>query len=328
MPSGGRIPGGVTASSLLACPRCRAPWVGGDRCGGCGLEAATRGGVLDLGWRPGDPDPVTAQVRAFYEERPFPDYRADDDWGSLLRRGRASGFTRELDDALPPTARVVELGCGTGQLGLFLALSGRTVLGVDLTLASLQVAESFRAAHGIDTAQLVRGDLFHPPVAPESADLVVCSGVLHHTPDPEAGFRAAVSLARPGGFVIVGLYNRYGRALLPLLRRRHAAQATDRRGLAWYADQHEHPHESRHTVGEVLGWFERAGLRYCAARPGVCPGLPPDPLFGPGDPGSAVGRLVAQLGWMGRAADGGLFVLVGRRPRALRDPTAARPEGS
>lgn len=319
--------------ALLACPCCRAAWTEGLQCGGCGfegawLDGAAPGGVLDLGWRPGPPDPVTRRVRDFYEARPFPDYRADDDRGSLLRRGRASGFTRELDDALPPTARVVELGCGTGQLGLFLALAGRPVLGVDLTAASLQVAETFRAAQGIHTARLVRGDLFHPPVTLGRADLVICSGVLHHTPDPEGGFRAAVSLARPGGFVLVGLYNRYGRALLPLLRRRHRAQSTDRRGLAWYADQHEHPHESRHTVGEVLGWFERAGLQYCAARPGVCPGVPPDPLFGPGDPGSAAGRLLSQLSWMGRAADGGLFVLVGRRPAALPGPAGSPSVGS
>lgn len=129
-------------SSLLACPRCRALWGAGLGCGGCGLEAADRDGVLDLCWRPGEPDPVTQEVNAFYERRPFPDYRADDDRGTLLRRGRAGGFTRELDDALPPRARVVELGCGTGQLGLFLALAGREVLGVDLTLASLQVAEA------------------------------------------------------------------------------------------------------------------------------------------------------------------------------------------
>ena len=58
---------------------------------------------------------MTATVQAFYEQRPFPDYRDDDDRGSLLRRGRASGFTRELDDALPARAKVVELGCGTGQ---------------------------------------------------------------------------------------------------------------------------------------------------------------------------------------------------------------------
>ena len=74
--------------SLLACPRCRAPWPAGTVCGDCGLEAADRGGVLDLCWRPGGPDPVTQEVNAFYEARPFPDYRDDDDRGTLLRRGR------------------------------------------------------------------------------------------------------------------------------------------------------------------------------------------------------------------------------------------------
>jgi hypothetical protein len=115
--------------------------------------------------------------------------------------------------------------------------------------------------------------------------------------------------------VVVGLYNRLGRLLLPLLKRRHRAEAASgRRGLAWYTDQHEHPHESSHTVDEVLGWFSRAGVSFVSARPGIVPGAPEGPLFAPSDPGTRFGRAVAQLGWMGRAADGGLFVMVGRVP--------------
>lgn len=300
---------------MLACPRCQRPWPDPGPCAGCGLVAQDHDGVLDLFVdRPGGEDGVTGTVRAFYEQRPFPDYRPEDDRGSLLQRGRASPFTRELDDSLPPQARVVELGCGTGQLGLFLALAGRPVLGVDLSLASLQVAEAFRRRAGIGSARLVRGNLFVPPVLPASADLVICSGVLHHTGDPEGGFRSAVALLRPGGCILVGLYSRAGRLLLPLLRGRHQRQATDRRGLAWYADQHEHPHETRHTVGEVLGWFSRAGLRYLSARPGILPGQPEGPLFQSSDPGGSLGQLAAQLSWLGRAADGGLFLMVGQKP--------------
>lgn len=300
---------------MLGCPVCRAPWSGDLTCA-CGYRASDHDGLLDLFVdRQGGEDAVTRTVRAFYEERPFPDYRDTDDRGALLRRGRASGFTRALDDEIPPHASVVELGCGTGQLGLFLALAGRRVLGVDLSLASLHVAESFRRRAGLTTATLVRGNLFRPPVVPQSADVVICSGVLHHTGDPEGGFRSAVSLVRPGGVVVIGLYNRWGRLLLPLHKRRHQQQAAEsRRGLAWYTDQHEHPHESAHTVAQVLAWFARAGVRYVSARPGIVPGLPEGPLFAPSDPGSPVGHLLAQLGWLGRAADGGLFVMVGRVP--------------
>lgn len=301
--------------TVLGCPVCRRPWGEGLGCV-CGHTARASGGVLDL-FVPGSDaeEAVTETVRGFYEERPFPDYRDTDDRGALLRRGRASGFTRALDDELPATARVVELGCGTGQLGLFLAVAGRPVLGVDLTQASLDVAEAFRRKAGLHSARLVRGNLFAPPVVPQSADVVICSGVLHHTGDPEGGFRSAVSLVRPGGVVVVGLYNRLGRLLLPLLKRRHRAEAASgRRGLAWYTDQHEHPHESSHTVDEVLGWFSRAGVSFVSARPGIVPGAPEGPLFAPSDPGTRFGRAVAQLGWMGRAADGGLFVMVGRVP--------------
>lgn len=35
----------------------------------------------------------------------------------------------------------------------------------------------------------------------------------------------------------------------------------------WFADQYEHPHESKHTIGEVLGWFDRTGFEFLNSIP-------------------------------------------------------------
>src|SRR4029077_10522960 len=84
------------------------------------------------------------------------------------------------------------------------------------------------------------------------------------------GFARLVPLLRPGGHIVVGLYNAYGRLMTDL--RRGVFRATggaarwidpylrsvpmsDRKSDAWFADQYLHPHESTHTIGEVLGWF-------------------------------------------------------------------------
>jgi SAM-dependent methyltransferase len=290
------------------CPRCHEPVEGH----GCDARWEVVDGILDCASEAGDP--VSTEVRAFYEERPFPNYRPEDDRGTLMKRGRANGFTRALDEAIPLNARIVELGCGTGQLPMFLGLaSGRRCIGVDLTQASLKVAEGFRQRSGLDNVTFVRGNLFEPPIAPGTADIAISTGVLHHTADARAGFKVLASLAKPGGLVIVGLYNTWGRLLLPLMRSKHRALADSARGDAWYHDQHHHPHETRHTVDEVLGWLDEEGLDFVSASPPITFGDTPGGFFEQQARGSRVEHWLAQLSWLGRAADGGLWVTVARK---------------
>jgi hypothetical protein len=139
--------------------------------------------------------------------------------------------------------------------------------------------------------------------------------------------------------VVVGLYNRYGRLMLALRRRivallsRVDPRAKDRaiekqlveldddaeKRRSWYADQYEHPHESVHDVGEVLGWFRGNGLEYLSSFPKI-------ELFGPAPKRIFRARKVArwrrgriahwlvQLSWiLTQNAGGGYFVLIGRR---------------
>ncbi len=301
------------APPMVQCPRCRQPWQVGHPCG-----VEERDGIPDLyvpAPEAGEDVAVTERVRLFYEERPFPDYRDTDDLGALVRKGRANGFTRDLDDAIPPRATVVEVGCGTGQMSLFLAVAGRSVVGVDLTWASLGLAESFRRKAGIPSAQFVRANVFRLPFADASVDVVISNGVLHHTANPRAGFAELARIVRPGGYVLVGLYNRYGRALLPLLASAHR-KGTSAREKAWYNDQHLHPQESRHTADEVLGWLAEEGLTFVSASPPLELGAAPGPLFSPSSSGTPLGRFFAQLSWLPRAGDGGLWVTVAQKPLA------------
>ncbi len=296
---------------MLACPRCRVAL------GACACAWPEVDGLYDLylaADEAGERTEITAAVRDFYEERPFPNYRDEDDLGALVRAGRENPFLRALDQGVPTSARVVEVGCGTGQLSNFLAASGRVVLGLDLSLASLRLADAFRRRAGLTTARFARANLFSPPVLPGSADLVIAQGVLHHTGAPRRALGVLKQLLRPGGFLLFGLYNRYGRALLPLLRRRHAAQATDARGEAWLHDQHYHPHESRHSADEVLGWLDEEALRFVSSVPPLTLGAASEALFSPQPRGSGLERWLAQLSWMGRAADGGLWITVAQRP--------------
>ena len=99
-------------------------------------------------WAPGAPD-VTDTVRAFYEENPFPNYDDVDSVFRLAQKAEAGFFARMLNEQIPQNARVLEIGCGTGQLSNYLGSMGsRAVFGTDLCLNSLRLAEKFRRENG------------------------------------------------------------------------------------------------------------------------------------------------------------------------------------
>lgn len=276
---------------------------------------------------------VTERVRAFYEKNPFPDYDDLDSAGSLRDKARRGVFARLLDEQIPAGARVLDAGCGTGQLGNFLALApGRTVVSADFCLSSLGLAQAFRRAHRIDGAAFVRMDLFRPAFAPQSFHVVISNGVLHHTADPFRAFRSLGRLVKRGGYFVVGLYNAWGR--LPTDLRRLVFRLTGDRLLfldprlrdagvgaakkrSWFLDQYRHPHETRHTFGEVLGWLDACGFELTSTVPKLRafePFADDEQLFAPHPRGNALDRFLVQAGMLvAGGKDGGLFVTIGRR---------------
>jgi SAM-dependent methyltransferase len=275
---------------------------------------------------------VTEIVKAFYEETPFPNYAEDETRETLATKARRNLFVRALDAELPDDAVVLEAGCGTGQLTNFLGLSpDRHVIGGDICRNSLRLANEFRARERIANAAFVQMNLFRPPFRPASLDVVIANGVLHHTADARAGFAALLRAVKPGGVIVIGLYNRYAR-LATLARRQafarfgRAAHFLDRRVLpgalneqlrqAWFRDQYQHPHETRHSIDEVMGWLDAAGVDFLSSIP------PADgsaftaasSLFSPGPRGTRASRLAVQLGLLlAGGRDGGLFIVCGRK---------------
>src|SRR5262249_56841570 len=100
---------------------------GVSRAGG-GLPALRRAG--DAGWD---------VVRDFSPAAPFPGSPPRMSLSGLRARARRSELARALDAAIPGDARVLEVGCGTGQMSLFLATADRTIVGADFQRASLRL---------------------------------------------------------------------------------------------------------------------------------------------------------------------------------------------
>ncbi|HEX7487531.1 MAG TPA: methyltransferase domain-containing protein, partial [Anaeromyxobacteraceae bacterium] len=209
---------------VLACPACRRelrPRGTNLGCSGCGRVFAVSDGIPDLRCQL---DARTEAVRDFYSAAPFPGYPPRDDYPALRARAERSEFARLLDQAIAPDATVLEVGCGTGQMSLFLATGDRLVVGADLTRASLELAAEAARRFGIERVRFVETELHSPGLQAGAFDVVYCSGVLHHTPEPQASFRAIAQLMRPGGVIVVGLYNAYAR--VPHRLRRAVARLT------------------------------------------------------------------------------------------------------
>jgi SAM-dependent methyltransferase len=274
-------------------------------------------------------DARTEAVRRFYERAPFPGYPPRDSLHALRTRAERSLFARLLDRAIPGDARIVEIGCGTGQMSLYLARADRLVIGADLTRASLALGRAAARRFGLERVLFVETDLRCAGLAPAAFDVVFCSGVVHHTPDPRASFARLATLARPGGTIVLGVYNTFARVpsrlrrvvgrmsgfrfvpFDPVLRERDAEPA---RKAAWLRDQYQHPEEHRHTLAEVQRWFAENGVEFVRSYPSAVLGDEPENLFAPADDNWGFEGWLAQLGWMrtlGR--EGGLFFTIGRR---------------
>jgi SAM-dependent methyltransferase len=103
--------------------------------------------------------------------------------------------------ALSPGTRLVDLGCGRGGPGLWLAQSrGAILIGVDFSAVAVQQATERAALFGLaERARFVVGDLAATGLADGAADAVVSVDALHFAADPTAAAREALRLLRPGG---------------------------------------------------------------------------------------------------------------------------------
>ncbi len=103
---------------------------------------------------------------------------------------------------LPPAARVLDVGCGTGEIASRLAeaMPGATLLGLDVLESTVALA---RARHAALAPRLsfARGDAYALAFPDASFDLVVCRHVLQAIPEPERAVAEMRRVTRPGGWL-------------------------------------------------------------------------------------------------------------------------------
>ncbi len=120
---------------------------------------------------------------------------------------RATFFNRTgLSPASLQEKLVLDAGCGMGRYLRIAAGSGcGHIVGMDLSRA-VQAARELTA--NLDGVSLVRGDLLRLPFSGESFDIIYSLGVLDHTPDPRLAFLGLARLLKPGGRIVIWVYQK------------------------------------------------------------------------------------------------------------------------
>ncbi len=118
-------------------------------------------------------------------------------------------------EAYPPSELagkvVLDVGCGKGRHLYYAARYARECVGIDLSFA---VDAAFANTRHLENVHIVQANLFQAPLEKSSFDVVYSLGVLHHLPDPEAGFREMLRYGRPGAAALIYLYHRRSEAAL------------------------------------------------------------------------------------------------------------------
>jgi malonyl-CoA O-methyltransferase len=102
------------------------------------------------------------------------------------------------------TSRVLELGCGTGNLTLQFLERGCDVVAVDMSPEMLaQLRRKIAACGGAGRCELRQADVdsFLESDGAAQFDVVAMSSVAHHLPDYRASLAALAERLRPGGFL-------------------------------------------------------------------------------------------------------------------------------
>ena len=223
-----------------------------------------------------DLDPLTGKMSDFYNEVQFPNYDDCEDYASIYEKGVNNLFTKKLDNEIGIGSRILELGCGTGQLSLFLSRSNREIFAVDISNSSLILGENFRKRNEINNTYFMKMDVFDLKFNKNTFDYTLSNGVLHHTKNAKEAFKCLVEVTKPGGILVIGLYHKYGRFLtrvkqklakifgdkISYFDKTSRKMRSEAKKRAWIKDQFMNPHETLHTPNETLKWFEENNVEF------------------------------------------------------------------
>ena len=141
---------------------------------------------------------------------------------AVFERVRCPGFWRrflgqDIGDwegtRLPGSPRIWVAGCGTNQaIVTALKFPEATVVATDLSQQSLETAARNARALGISNLEL-RRESIHETSHSDEFDFVICTGVIHHTADPQHALTCLGAALKRNGVLELMVYNTFHRLL-------------------------------------------------------------------------------------------------------------------
>ena len=164
--------------------------------------------------------------------------------------------------------RILDVGCGTGELSLLFAEMGHEVSGIDISGQMLKIAKAKAEACGADIV-FREGDAENPPFDTSSFDIVFSRHLLWTLPNPKAAVENWKRVLRKNGKVVIidGVWDigtlesrvrRNAGALLTLLLERK----DPRKGHSGYSDElkTQLPHSGGAPLEKVKEYLLNSGF--------------------------------------------------------------------
>ena len=277
-------------------------------------------------------DSSTNKVTSFYKESPFPNYKDTDNKSTILEKGDKNTLAAQFKKFIGYKKNILEVGCGTGQLSIYFSIgTNNEVVGLDPTIESLSLAKNFADKNGVSNIRFVNADIFDDVLKENFFDFIWCNGVLHHTKDPYGAFKILIKSLKRNGYVLIGLYNKYGRIrtlirkyLYKILGKKFLSiidptlrnlKLDENEQTAWIRDQYNHPIESLHTIDEVLRWFKKHDIDFVSSIPSSDFDYDYNDIFFKKNSGTFFSRVLNQILMVFNrlGSDGGLFVVIGKK---------------
>jgi SAM-dependent methyltransferase len=166
---------------------------------------------------------VAEQVQDFYDRYPYPppvdsleQYRRA--WQDERKR-RADHHLFWPDKPYKEDHSILIAGCGTSQAAKHaLRWPAAQVTAIDLSTTSVRCTEELKRKHKLTNLQVHQLSIDRLSDLEKTFDQIVCTGVLHHLADPDAGLATLRDVLRPDGAMYLMVYAPYGRTGVYMLQ--------------------------------------------------------------------------------------------------------------
>lgn len=157
---------------------------------------------------------IVEKIRQQFDSAPYPRIPVDespkDKPNFLYIHNLVTAYYLRNQRVIDTKGKVIlDAGCGSGYKSLVLAEAnpGAKIVGIDISEASVKLAQQRLQYHGVENAEFHVGFLEDLPKLGMEFDYINCDDVLYLLPDAVAGLQAMKSVLQPDGIIRVNLHS-------------------------------------------------------------------------------------------------------------------------